>query len=104
MTTTHKPIGTYNLLVMAFLLLFGILLIGFGWRDINNGEAAGFWFFVGWLAFIAAIVLYAFKRKAVSDAEVVKHREATGGIGYTPRTPPYPPTESGEAGKTPDRR
>jgi hypothetical protein len=80
MTTTRKPIGTYNLLVMAFLVLFGILLIGFGYRDIRNGEAAGFWFFVGWLACIAAIVLYAFKRKASTDAEDIRHREQTGGL------------------------
>jgi hypothetical protein len=77
---TRKPIGTYNLLVMAFLALFGILLIGFGWRDIRDGEAAGFWFFVGWLAFIGAIVMYAFKRKASTDAEDIRHREQTGGL------------------------
>lgn len=53
---THKPVGVYNLLVVAFLAIFAIVLIGFGIRDIRNGEGAGFWFFVGWLALIAAVV------------------------------------------------
>jgi hypothetical protein len=48
-TPTKKPLGTINLITMAFLLLWAIAFVLFGIRDIRDGDPGSPMFMLGFL-------------------------------------------------------
>lgn len=60
--TTKRPLGSIRMMALIFFAIFGIILIGNGFNDMRNDEATGFWFFVGWLFTIGAVMYWAVTR------------------------------------------
>jgi hypothetical protein len=86
---THAPIGTIGLLTGAFFALVAIVFIAWGIKDIRAGEGTGPLFFLGWVIFIALLMVYGFRRKKAADVADVEARTATGmAAGYDKRETP----------------